>query len=172
MSSFYTNYKDINGSTAFLAGNISALSDETLCKILPRYWAAETDVFETDIENLVPALKNRFQKYNNDETQMSELIENLKFEVEECKDSFEQILHSLFDSYKEKHSSEETENIKEFLSEIRFQIGDIEAIYRLKQPLSEKSSRCLSEYYTYIIFDIIFIKYSGYIVMVVLGSDE
>ena len=63
-------------------------------------------------------------------------------------------------------------NIKEFLSEIRFQIGDIEAIYRLKQPLSEKSSRCFSEYYTYIIFDIIFIKYSGYIVMVVWGSDE
>ena len=148
---------------------VSTLSDQLLCKIVPKYWAVEADVFETDIENLVSSVKERMRKYD---ARGSELIDNLKFEIEESTTDFEQLVHSLFSSYKEKHSNEESECIKCFLGGIRFQLGDIKGIFRLKKPLYEKCERCFSEFYTYIIYDIFFIQYSDFIVMVVFGSDE
>ena len=102
----------------------------------------------------------------------SELIDTLHFEIEECTVDFEHLVHSLFDSYKEKHSNEESEYIKYFLGGLHIQVGDIKAIYRLKKPLNEKCERCFAEFYTYIVFDVFFVQYSGYIVMVVFGSDE
>lgn len=173
MSAIYNEFKNMDSETAFLVGVVSTLSDQTLCRIIPRYWAVEADVFKTDMEHLLTTVKSRLTHYfRGDDYRLLELIENLKFEVELSEINFEQILHSLFDSYKANHSSEESKYIKEFLDVIRFQIGDIEAIYRLTKPLGEKSSRCFSEFYTYIVFDIIFIKYTDYVVMVVLGSDE
>ena len=169
MSAVYNNFKDIDGKTAFLAGVVSTLADQTLCEIVPRYWAVEADVFEADRDNLESSVKERMRIYDSTE---SKLTEDLHFEIEECTNDFEKIVHSLFDSYNEKHSNKESENIKYFLGGIYFQLGDIKAIYRLKKPLGEKCERCFSDYYTYIIFDIFFIQYSNYIVMVVFGSDE
>jgi len=169
MSAIYNYFENIDGKTAFLAGVVSTIADQTLCEIIPKYWAVETDVFETDIENLVASVKERMCKYNSDGT---ELIDTLQFDTEECTTDFKQIVHALFDSYKESHSNKESEYLKKFLEGIHFQIGDIKAIYRIKKPLGAKCERCFSDYYTYIVFDIFFIQYSDYMVMIVFGSDE
>ena len=169
MSALYEYFEYINGKTAFLAGAVSTLADQTLCEMLPKYWALEADVFEANRENLVSSVKDRMRKYHSNE---SDLIENLQFEIEESSADLVQMVHSLFDAYKEKHSNNESECIKEFLCALRFQLGDIEAIYRIKKPLGEKNERCFSDYYTYIVFDIFFVQYSDYIVMIVFGSDE
>ena len=166
---YYEKFKDIDGKTAFLAGLVSTLADQKLSEILPKYWAVEADVFEADKDNLVFAVKERMRKYAG---KGSELIDNLKFEIEECATDFEQTVHSLFDSYKGEHSDKEGEYIKNFLGELRLQMGDIKTIYRLKEPLSDESERCFSDFYTYVVFDIFFIQYADYIVMVVFGSDE
>lgn len=145
------------------------MADQTLCEILPKYWAVEADVFEANKDNLVSSIKERMRKYDKKE---SELIYNLQFEIEECSTDFVQMIHSLFNSYKCNHSDKESECIKYFLGGTRLQMGNIKTIYRLKEPLSAGSERCFSDFYTYIVFDIFFIQYSNYMVMVVFGSDE
>ena len=172
MSNYYGYFEDINGKTACLAGVVSTLSDETLNKIIPRFWAVQADVFETDKEGLVSSIKKRLSIYNRDSKEEYELLDDFNFEIEECESDFGEILNSLFTSYKAEHSDEEKEYTDEFLKELHFHLGDIESIYRLKKPLGDKSERCFSSAYTYVVFDIIFIQYSGYMVMVVLGSDE
>lgn len=169
MSAFYEYFKNIDGKTAFLAGLVSTLADQTLCEILPKYWAVEADIFEANKDNLVSSIKERMRKYDSE---VSGLIDNLQFEIVESMVDFEQMTHSLFDSYKCNHSDKESECIKYFLGGSRLQIGDIKAIYRLKEPLSDECERCFSHFYTYVVFDIFFIQYSNYKVMVVFGSDE
>lgn len=171
MSAIYDMYKKIDDDEAFLSGVVSALSDETLCKIVPRYWAVEADVFKSDINSIVSNIKKRLYAYTDDLSD-SQNIEYLDFEIEKCDKDFEFIVHNLFDFYKEKHSDNENECIKEFLKNIKFQLGEIKAIHRIKNPFGGKNIQCLSDYYTYVVFEVLFIDYSDFIVMVVFGSDE
>ena len=46
MSGHYSYYHNIDGRSAYLSGNIGALSDTYLTRLLPKYWAVEADVFE------------------------------------------------------------------------------------------------------------------------------
>ena len=171
MSAIYDMYKKIDGDEAFLSGVVSTLSDETLCKIVPRYWAVEADVFKSDINNIVSNIKKRLYAYTDDLSD-SQHIEYLDFEIEKCDKGFESIVHNLFDFYKEKHFDNESECIKEFLKDIKYLLGDIKEIYRIKNPFGGKKIQCLSDYYTYILFEVLFIEYFDFIVMVVFGSDE
>lgn len=150
---------------------VSALSDETLCKIVPRYWAVEADVFKSDINSIVSNIKKRLYAYNNSLSD-SQHIDYLDFEIEKCDKGFESIVHNLFDFYKEKYSDNESECIKKFLKNIKYQLGEIKAFYRIQNPFGGKKVQCLSDFYTYIVFEVLFIEYSDFIVMVVFGSDE
>jgi hypothetical protein len=171
MSAIYDMYKNIDGDEAFLSGVVSTLSDETLNKIIPKYWAVQADVFKSDINNIVSNIKKRLYAYNNSLSD-SQNIDYLNFEIEKCDNDFEYIVHSLFDLYKGNHSSNESEYIKEFLQNLKSKLGEIKAIYKIKTPFDEKKTQCICDFYTYIVFEVLFIEYSDYIVMVVLGSDE
>ena len=59
MSAIYNEFKNMDSETAFLVGGVSTLSDQTLCRIIPRYWAVEADVFKTDMEHLLTTVKSR-----------------------------------------------------------------------------------------------------------------
>ncbi len=78
MSAIFDMYKNIDGDEAFLSGVVSTLSDETLSKIVPRYWAVEADVFKSDINNIVSNIKKRLYAYNDDLSD-SQHIEKIRF---------------------------------------------------------------------------------------------
>ena len=78
----------------------------------------------------------------------------------------------MFDRYKEKHVPNESELINRFLADIRYQLGDAKGIYSIEGALNERITAALNEFYTYIVFAVLFIEYDGYIVMLVFGSDE
>ena len=80
MSSHYSYYEKIDGKLAFLSGNISALSDECLCNIIPKYWAVEADVFKADANDICGSMRRK------DTLQLV-----LESETEEEKDFYEMV---------------------------------------------------------------------------------
>lgn len=173
MSVHYSNYSDIDGNTAFLAGALSAYADAYLCEILPKYWALEADVFNADISNLCDSIRKRLRDYLlEDNADIIRKIDGLDFGVEQLSGELPQIVHELFDRYKEKHAPNESELINRFLANIRYQLGDVKGIYSIEGTLNERITAVLSEFYTYIVFAVLFIEYDDYIVMLVFGSDE
>jgi len=173
MSAHYSNYANIDGNTAFLAGAVSTYADAYLCEILPKYWALEADVIDTEISNLCDSIRKRLRDYlSEDNADIIRKIDGLDFGVEQLSGELPQIVHELFDRYKEKHVPNESELINRFLADIRYQLGDAKGIYSIEGALNERITAALSEFYTYIVFAVLFIEYDGYIVMLVFGSDE
>lgn len=173
MSAHYGDYSDIDGKTAFLAGAVSAFSDAYLCEILPKYWALETDVFNAEISNLCDSIRKRLRDYLlEDNADIIRKIDGLDFGVEQLSGELPQIVHELFDRYKEKHAPNESELINRFLADIRYQLGNAKGIYSIEGALNERITAALNEFYTYIVFAVLFIEYDGYVVMLVFGSDE
>ena len=173
MSAHYSNYTNIDGNTAFLAGAVSAFSDAYLCEILPKYWALEADVIDTEISNLCDSIRKRLRDYlSKDNADIIRKIDRLDFGLERLSGELPQIVHKLFDRYKEKHVPNECELINRFLANIGYQLGDAKGIYSIEGVLNERITAALSEFYTYIVFSVLFIEYDGYVVMLVFGSDE
>ena len=173
MSAHYSNYSDIDGNTAFLAGAVSAYADAYLCGILPKYWALEADVFDADLSNLCDIIRKRLRDYlSEDNADIISKIDKLDFRLQRLSEGLPRIVQELFDRYKEKHVPNESEVINSFLEDIRYQLGDAKGIYSIEDTLNEQITSVLSEFYTYIVFTVLFIEYDGYIVMLVFGSDE
>ena len=173
MSAHYSNYSKIDGNTAFLSGAVSAYADAYLCEVLPKYWALEADAFETDTSNLCDTIRNRLYDYlQEDNADIIHKIDKLEFGLQQISEDLPQIVHDLFDSYKEIHVPNEYELINKFLADIRYQLGEAKGIYSTEGILNEKNTAAFNEFYTYIVFKVLFIEYEGYIVMLVFGSDE
>lgn len=123
MSVHYSNYSDIDGNTAFLAGAVSAYADAYLCEILPKYWALEADVFNADISNLCDCVRNRLRDYlPEDNADIICKIDKLDFGVQPLSGELPQTVHEIFDRYKEKHIPNECELIKSFLADISLEM--------------------------------------------------
>jgi hypothetical protein len=45
-------------------------------------------------------------------------------------------------------------------------------LYKIEGELNERITRVISEFYTYLVFDLVFWEYEEYMVMIVFGSDE
>lgn len=173
MSAHYGYYAKVDGHSAFLSGNISALADAYLCDILPKYWDLEADVFEADIPNLCGSIRKRLHDYLIDNADdVVRKIDTLDFDLQPLSGELSQIIHDLFDKYKEKHVQDEAGKINQFISDIKYQLGDIKGIYSIRGSLNERITSALSEFYTYIVCEVLFIEYDGYFVMLVFGSDE
>ena len=173
MSAHYGYYSKIDGHSAFLSGNVSAFADAFLCGILPKYWALEADVFEADTSNLCERIRARLRDYLLDDSDDAICnIDTLDFDLQPMSSDLPKIFHDLLDRYKEQHVQDEVDKINQFVSEIRYQLGDIKGIYSISGTLNESITDALSKFYTYIVFEVLFIEYDGYLVMLVFGSDE
>ena len=173
MSAHYSNYSNTDGKSAFLSGAVSALADAYLCKALPKYWALETDVFEAGTSDLCGCIRKRLKDYLSDpDADIADKTDVLDFNLQPLSEEPDQIIHDLFDRYKAGHVPDESDLIKSFLSDVRYQLREPKGIYRVEGALTEEITDVLSGFYTYVIFEILFIEYNGFIVMLVFGSDE
>ena len=66
----------------------------------------------------------------------------------------------------------EKSNKSLILRGVRFQLGELKNIYKIEGELNERITRVISEFYTYLVFDLVFFEYEEYMVMIVFGSDE
>ena len=55
---------------------------------------------------------------------------------------------------------------------LRIRLGDIKGIYKISGEHSENVPDAINAFYAYVVFDILFIEFEGYMVMIVFGSDE
>ena len=173
MSAHYSNYSNVDGKSAFLSGLVSACADAYLCETLPKYWALEADVFEAGTSDLCECIRKRLYEYmSNDNADAASKTDGLDFRLQPLSEELHEIVHDLFDRYKGNHAPNEYDLIKSFLADVRYQLGDVRGIYSIEGTLTDRVSEVLSGFYTYVIFEVIFIEYDGYIVMLVFGSDE
>ena len=173
MSAHYGYYSKIDGTCAFLSGSISAFADAYLCEVLPKYWTIEADVFEADTSNLCGSIRKKLHDYLLDnDVDVVKKIDNLEFELQPESGELPQLIHNLFIKYKERTVPDECDMVNSFISDVRYQLGDIKGIYSIKDVINEHITDALSEFYTYIVFEVLFIEYDGYIVMLVFGSGE
>ena len=63
MSAFYDSYEHVESREAFLSGYISAICDDTLAFVLPRFSAIESDVFSAEPSNVCEKVKTRIKQY-------------------------------------------------------------------------------------------------------------
>lgn len=175
MSALHEVYSEVPGSEAFLSGCIATLSDEYLTEIVPRYWMVETDVFEANKGNLCEKIRKRLHEYlfsqlPDDKTITR--IDKLDFEMEPVKGNLVYVLKDAIREPDRCMDPVSEKNINSFIKAVSFRFGDSKNTYRIKGQLNERITAVLSEFYTYIVFDILFVEYEKHMLMIILGSDE
>ena len=170
MASGLDIYDRLDGSEAFLIGNVQGLGDGFLASVLPKYWAAYTDVFKADPSDVCEKIKERMLSLLKDgDDKLVKDIDSMSFELKKTDDDLVEVTAKI--SGKDLSSSD-IEMLSSFSRFLRIQLGDIKGIYTLSDKLTESTSNAISAFYTYVVFDIVFIEFEGYMVMVVFGSDE
>lgn len=172
MSALYEYYSKVDGESAFLIGVVSTLSDEKLNVICPPHYAIETDVFKAKEKTICKVLKQRLYDYANHDEQTINHINRLEFELKLIQSSPYEFLHTMIGRYGKQLNSDEKMSVDEFFQEIKFQIGDIKALYNINGGLNEQIKNAISDFYLFIVLDILFVQYKDYIVMLIFGSDE
>ena len=173
MSALYEIYGAVPGTDAFLSGTVSTLSDVYLTEIIPQYWAVEADVFEANKTVLCEKLRKRLHEYLQVQTSDDKTVEHvnrLDFELELVDGDLFSAIKAIINEPCFQ-ISEAKKNIDNFLESVRFYLGESHNIYRIKR-LNECNSAALSDFYTYIVFDVVFIEYECHMLMIVFGSDE
>ena len=170
MPGIHRLYKDFEGDEAFLIGNVSGLGDGLLPCILPKYWAVYTDVFKADPSDICEKVKERMRLLLQvqDDT-IVQAVDNMSFELTRTEDD---IMQAIAGSLGKELLSSNIETIGSFSRLLRIRLGDIKGIYKILGELRENITDAISAFYTYVVFDILFIEFEGYMVMVVFGSDE
>ena len=170
MASGLDIYDRLDGSEAFLIGNVQGLGDGFLASVLPKYWAAYTDVFKADPSDVCEKIKERMLSLLKDgDDKLVKDIDSMSFELKKTDDDLVEVTAKI--SGKDLSSSD-IEMLSSFSRFLRIQLGDITGIYTLSDKLTESTSNAISAFYTYVVFDIVFIEFEGYMVMAVFGSDE
>lgn len=170
MASGLNIYDRLDGSEAFLIGNVQGLGDGFLSSVLPKYWAAYTDVFKADPSDVCEKIKERMLLLlKNCNDSLIQDIGTMSFELKKTDGDLVAVTAKIWGKDMSPSDIEMLSNFSRFL---RIRLGDIKGIYTLSDKLTESTSSAMSAFYTYVIFDIVFIEFEGYMVMVVFGSDE
>ena len=174
MSGHYSYYHNTDGKSAYLSGNIGALSDVYLTKLLPKYWAVEADVFEADPSNICLKIRERLCNLlvDSQNIEAREKIEALEFELALVQGDLQTAFREVFGSLCQISAEDEQKIVEDFLRHVRYQIGSTKQLYRIKGGLREDITQVIGEFYTYVVFDVLFLEFHEHMLMIVLGSDE
>ena len=173
------NTQDRELRTEFLAEKTAELLEEHLLPVCPEMCSIASDIFFIGEKNELPVadmIKERLQVYlDNDEdkddaTRAADeaLIKRLDLSMErDPQPDFAGALSRFFDSL----GAEAEHGIAAYIQAAQQELGAPRASYRIKDD-EHSNFRDLIGYYTYSIFDISFVEFEGYMLMLVFGSDE
>lgn len=172
--SAYDYYNTVPGPEAYLSGTISALSYAYLSKIIPQFWAVEADVFKANKSNICESIRIRLHEYLDNQIfdiKTVTRVYKLNFDLELIEGDLSTIIQKII--YEPGHQVPNVNNyIDDFFKSVRFYLGEKSNIYRIKGELNEDITDVLSDFYTYVVFDVLFIEYKNHMLMIVFGSDE
>lgn len=166
--------------TEFLAEKTAELFEEHLFPVCPPMCALATDIFFIGERNELPVadmIKERLQLYLDNDEDKDEasrkadeaLIARLDLRME--RDPSPDFAGAVSRFYYEGVSAEAQQGITAYIRAVERELGAPKASYRIKDD-DHSNFRDLVGYYTYAIFDISFIEFEGYMLMLVFGSDE
>lgn len=174
MLAYHKYFSHLDGDTAYLAGVIPQCALHHLSDILPRYWALEADVFKTDISGINDAINKRIGEYltvNN--PKKFDAPDKLELQLNRVSGDLHSVVSDLFDRYKASHVDDEKKRLETFTKALKFLLGgEIKGIYVADDNMDDRTRDAFGWFYTYIIFELVFIEYEDYVVMLVFGSDE
>ena len=165
--------------TEFLAEKTAELLEEHLAPVCPEMCAIASDIFFIGEKNELPAadvIKERLQVYlDNDEDKDDAaraadeaLIKRLDLSMErDPKPDFAGALSRFFDSL----GAEAQHGIAAYTAALEQELGTPRASYRIKDD-EHSNFRDLIGYYTAAIFDISFVEFDCYMLMLVFGGAE
>ena len=96
-------------------------------------------------------------------------VDRMSFELTRTEDD---LMQAIAKALGKELSSSDSETIGSLSRFLRIRLGDIKGIYKISGELSEKVTDAINAFYAYVVFDILFIEFEGYMVMIVFGSDE
>lgn len=181
MSKKICYYSNIKAETAYIAGIVEALAAPLDMELGREHLGLDTDVFwvgESGIEGLYDALLNRLRKYNAiDELELDlerdSFMPNLpvvRVEGNKTADSVGQILRSYrkFDKL--------VPLTRDFFFSVNWYLKQPRALYKTDmQALYEympELEEALRAFYLFVISELLFVEYDGYVLMLAVGASE
>lgn len=174
-------FKQIHPQTAYIAGAIEIASGPLDAILGKDYYGLATDILWTGskgVDGLYEALLNRLRKYNS--------VEQLALDLEQDPFMPNVPINKLQESsaakaltrllYKNAKSPEIEQLSKDFFYTANWYLKQPQGVYQLDMQVLEEYmpelSKALTAFYLFVITDILFIDYGGYVMMLVVGSAE
>lgn len=174
-------FKNIHPETAYIAGVLEIASGPLDATLGNEYYGLATDIFWTDskgVESLYEALLRRLRKYNE--------FEQLELDLEQDafmpnipinklqESSAAKALTRLLSKYAKSSKIEQLS--KEFFYTSNWYLKQPKGVYQLDMQVVEEYMpellKALNTFYLFVITDILFVDYGGYVIMLVVGSAE
>lgn len=174
-------FKHIHPETSYIAGALEIASGPLDAALGKEYYGLATDIFWTGfkgLDGLYEAILRRLKKYNT--------VEQLDLDLDQDpfmpnvpisqlqESSAAKALAKLLYKY---HKSREVEELsKEFFYTLNWYLKQPQGVYQLELQVLEdfmpELLKALNAFYLFVITDVLFIDYGGYVMMLVVGSAE
>jgi len=173
LSKDYYQFKNEKGDIAFLIGLVDYLSDR-LSLICDFGYTLEADVFavsDQDLSLLSESVRKRVYLYSEQTGNFDkDTISNIDFDLKKMDGT--DVVDYMYAKMKTYSSSSALlEEIEEFFSTLRWQLGHPIGIYEPVQ-MPDENITILSNVYISLAWDYCFIEYDGFVVMVIWGTAE
>lgn len=112
-----------------------------------------------------------FQQNDNKE----ELIDKINIELEERSQPMQQAIYNIYSNRKKEEKEKLIPIIEEYCREVQYYLGSPKRVYQIIKKENDSTfniNGAISKCYMYIIFDIIFIEFNSYILMIIRGTNE
>lgn len=181
MSKEIRYYNNIDSQTAYIAGIIEAFSTPLDIRMSDARYGVDTDIFwlgDAGIDNLYDFMLNRLRRYNDVDKldldlERDSFMPNIPITRVEKTKTAESVGKILQEYYK---SDKILSAAKDFFYSINWYLKQPKAVYRTDmQALYEympEMEKALRTFYLFIISELIFVEYDGYVLMLVIGSSE
>ena len=174
-------YKDINSQTAYIAGVLDMAIGDVSVILGKEHYCIDTDIFWTGtegIDGIYSSMLTRLRKYNDIDKlpldlEYDSFMPNLPVNKLEGDNTTKSVTKVLYNYVKD---MELEDKVKSFFFTMNWYLNlptavykmDMDALYEFMPDLE----KALRAFYTFVICDILFVEYQGYVMMLVIGAEE
>lgn len=174
-------YKEVDSETAYLAGIAEAFAASLDMELSSQHYAVDTDVFRLDengMDGLYDLLLERLRHYNDiDEYELDLEKDSFMPNIPYAKVTGNKTPVSVTNIIREYVKTDKIlPAAKDFFFSVNWHLKLPKAVYRTDmQALYEympELEKAMRAFYLFIISEILFVEYDGYVLMLVIGSNE
>lgn len=181
MSKEIIYYSNVKAETAYIAGIVEASVTPIDILLSAKHCGIDTDIFwlgDKGIDSLYAAILHRLSKYNQiDKLELNleqdPFMPNIPIKKIEDNSTAKAISRILLEYSK---SDKMLPKTKDFFFTLNWYLGQPLALYRTDMKVlyeyMPELEEALRAFYLYIISELVFVEYKGYVLMLVIGSNE